>query len=269
MPLGVTIGAALLWTFPRHLAHEPAGKSHPVSFHSLTRVDFLGCALLLAACLLLTTGLQQAAIGYSFTSAYVLPLLVCSGPCVVAFLAWQWFVTTKTLRIALEPVFPWRFCQSRVRLGMILYVFEKPLTPLANTLIRISWTNGAILSLCVVQIPQRFMTVNGMDPLDASARFLALGAFVPLGSSIAIVLMNRLNLKPFIIVAIAVLLQILGTGLMLRASDGPRVESSQYGFQVITGTGIGFIISAVMTLIPVAMDKRDVREYYRIRATYY
>lgn len=120
VPIGVVAMAGLAFIFPHQLFNEPAAKHGKLSFLSLKRVDFLGCLLLLGFCLLLTTGLQQAAVGYGFSSAFVLPLLVCTGPFLVTFLLWQWHVTTR--RTSPEPVFPWRFCQRRARLGIILYV---------------------------------------------------------------------------------------------------------------------------------------------------
>jgi hypothetical protein len=73
---------------------------------------------MLGAVVLLTTGLQQAAQGYAWSSAMVLGLLVSSAPTAAAFFTWQWYATTR--RTDPEPVFPWRLFQSRQRVGMIL-----------------------------------------------------------------------------------------------------------------------------------------------------
>jgi hypothetical protein len=119
VPLGGMVMLLVLIVFPRRLSREPRAKNGPISIKFVRRLDFLGCMLLLGTCLLLTTGLQQAARGYDFLSPFVLPLLVCSGPFFIAFLVSQWFITTR--RIRPEPVFPWRFFQSRVRSAVILY----------------------------------------------------------------------------------------------------------------------------------------------------
>jgi hypothetical protein len=73
---------------------------------------------MVGAVVLLTTGLQQAAQGYAWSSAMVLGLIVSSVPVGAAFFTWQWYVTTR--RTNPEPVFPWRLFQSRQRIGMIL-----------------------------------------------------------------------------------------------------------------------------------------------------
>jgi hypothetical protein len=124
VPVGVVALAAFAWLFPRPLWNEPAAKrskTFSLANHVFIRLDLLGAVLLLGACLLLTTGLEQAAMGYQWTSAFVLPLLIASGPFAIAFFGWQWFSTTR--RSHPEPVFPWRFCQSRIRFGTILNSF--------------------------------------------------------------------------------------------------------------------------------------------------
>lgn len=87
---------------------------------SLKRVDFLGATLLLAASLLFVTPLEEAGLHYGWGSAFVITLLVLSGFLWVAFLAWERKVTSASS--VREPVFPWRFMQSRVRMGLILCV---------------------------------------------------------------------------------------------------------------------------------------------------
>ena len=132
VPVGVASIAIIMWLFPHVLWSEPATKKSVVGSMTrnlIKRLDIVGTMLMLGTCLMLTTGLQQAALGYSFTSPFVLPLLICSGPFCLAFFIWQWFITTK--RELPEPVFPWRFCQSRVRIGTIMYVdiWSYPLYP--------------------------------------------------------------------------------------------------------------------------------------------
>jgi hypothetical protein len=86
---------------------------------------------MLGTLVLLATGLQQASLDYAWSSNKVLPLLVASAPFAIAFFMWQWYATQR--RTNPEPVFPWRFCQSRVQLGMIMYVYH--LVPPSHTIL--------------------------------------------------------------------------------------------------------------------------------------
>ena len=84
---------------------------------SIRRIDILGTTLLLAACVLIVTAMQQAAEGYSFASRLVLPMLICAGVSLIAFLVWQRYINKRTLP---ESVFPWQLLTSRIYMGMIL-----------------------------------------------------------------------------------------------------------------------------------------------------
>ncbi|GAW24967.1 hypothetical protein ANO14919_145640 [Xylariales sp. No.14919] len=218
LPVGGIALLVLGWLFPRPLWNEPAAKqigNLSVGSRIFKNLDILGAVLLLGACLLLSTGLQQASIGYAFNSAFVLPLLAVSAVFAVAFVVWEWHITTQ--REQPQPVFPWRFFQSRIRMGIILC----------------SWFSGGVVSTCIFQIPQRFITANGMSPFAAAARLLAFGAFVPLGSGFTGVLLGKLRIRPVVVI---------GTGAVL---------------QLIGAACLGFVMPALIYLLPYTMEKRD------------
>jgi len=111
--------------------------------------------------------------------------------------------------------------------------------------------------VCTVQIPQRFMTVNGLSPLAAAIKLLAFGAFIPIGSSLAAALMGKPKIPACWVISIGVILQIVGIVLLSRISTATHIDQSQYGFQILVGTGIGFQNAALTLLVPYVMDKRD------------
>ncbi|KAI4925384.1 hypothetical protein J4E85_007263 [Alternaria conjuncta] len=241
VPVGVLTAISLCFTLPRTLFNEPAAQqTHPIfSKHSLSRLDFLGATLMLGTLVLLATGLQQASLDYAWSSNKVLPLLVVSAPFAVAFFTWQWYITQR--RTNPEPVFPWRFCQSRIQLGMII-----------NT-----YLSGTVMFVCIAQIPQRFITVNGLSPLAAAARLLTYGAFVPFGSGIAGAMMGKPRIPPCWIILGGSLMEILGIALLSQIDTSSHIDASQYAFQIIAGTGTGLVNSGLILLVPYAMDKRD------------
>jgi hypothetical protein len=117
-----------------------------------------------------------------------------------------------------------------------------------------------ILSVTIVQLPQRFMTVNGLSPLAAGARLLPFGAFVPTGAGIAVTLMDRFEVPPTFICISGAILQVAGLVLLSRASGSRAVEPSQYGFQIITAVGNGFVNTAAILMIPYVVENRDLGE---------
>ena len=89
-----------------------------ISRASLRKVDILGTAMLLTATTLLVAALQEAGTRFPWKSAFVIILLTISGLSWPAFLLWERRVTLADQEQ--EPVFPWRFVQSRVWIGMLL-----------------------------------------------------------------------------------------------------------------------------------------------------
>jgi hypothetical protein len=89
----------------------------------LRAIDFSGGFLMLAAMALLITGLEEAASHLNWTGATVLGPLVASAVLWVAFLANSWRQGRKEGASDVEPVFPWRFCTSRVVVGLLLSAF--------------------------------------------------------------------------------------------------------------------------------------------------
>jgi hypothetical protein len=84
---------------------------------TLKRIDSLGTLGLLAGTVLLVTAVEEAAVGHPWGSTQVAALLAIAIVSWILFLAWEWYVTKQdSIR---EPVFPWRFLQNRVWLGLL------------------------------------------------------------------------------------------------------------------------------------------------------
>ena len=108
--------------FPYHnqSSYRAPKISQILSKSSLRRVDFLGAALLLTATLLVITAVEEAGVRFPWRSPFVIILLTVSGLLWITFLGWEFRVTrAETVQ---EPVFPWRLVQSRIWIGMLLYV---------------------------------------------------------------------------------------------------------------------------------------------------
>ena len=121
LPVGAIALILLLlsmpWKFPRHFL----AQQEPVSFsrQTLAKVDFIGCLLLLAACVILECALEEAGIRYAWSSAVIIFFLAFSAVLFVVFLAWQIYASRQAT--ISEPLLPWRLLKSRLCLGMFLY----------------------------------------------------------------------------------------------------------------------------------------------------
>lgn len=124
--------------------------------------------------------------------------------------------------------------------------------------------------ICLIQIPQRFMTVYGLSPFNAALRLLTFGAFVPAGSSIAAALMGKLKIPPCFIILAGAALQLVGAILLSDIPTDTVIHPRQYGFQILLGTGIGFVACGLILLVPFAMEKRDLgKSFASVGCSYY
>lgn len=101
------------------------------------------------------------------------------------------------------------------------------------------------------------MTVNSLSPLAAGIRLLAFGAMVPVGAGTSALAMDRWKIPPTYMCVAGAILQIVGLVFLSRASISIPIQSSQFGFQIITGYGNGLIQTAVILLIPYVLENRD------------
>jgi hypothetical protein len=121
---------------------------------------------------------------------------------------------------------------------------------------------GTVMFVCIAQIPQRFVTVNGLSPLSAAVRLLTYGAFVPFGCALAGALMGKPRAPPCWIVLAGSVLEVIGIVLLSRINTSSNIDSTQYVFQIIPGTGTGLVNAELVILVPYAMEKRDLGELY-------
>jgi hypothetical protein len=85
----------------------------------LKRLDLFGAMILIAAALLLTTGLLEGGSQWEWDSAPSIVLLIVSGILWLAFFWWERLVTMKK-NWPQEPMFPWRFAHNRQLMGVLL-----------------------------------------------------------------------------------------------------------------------------------------------------
>lgn len=108
----------IIFLLPSTMPNQKRNNGALTNVKSLPRVDVIGALLLVGVCVLIVTPLKLAITEYSFGSVANIILFVYAGIFMIAFLFWEWIVTTK--RELPEPVFPWRFFQDRRVMGMIL-----------------------------------------------------------------------------------------------------------------------------------------------------
>ncbi|KAL9115407.1 MAG: hypothetical protein Q9227_000728 [Pyrenula ochraceoflavens] len=109
----------------------------------------------------------------------------------------------------------------------------------------------------VVQISQRFVIVNGDSALVAGARLLPWAILTPGGSTLGAILMGKPKVPPIYLLVLGSLLEIAGVVGLSKTSTSLQISSSQYGFQIMGGAGIGICSVALAMLVPYVTEKKD------------
>ncbi|KAI1490504.1 major facilitator superfamily domain-containing protein [Biscogniauxia mediterranea] len=229
IPTGIVSGSLLLFTVPADFPNQ--GRVEPKKKLLMKQVDFVGAFLMLAAVALVITGLEQAASTLSWTTAEVLGPLSASAFAWIAFFACQYWHESHP-ESPVEAVFPWRFCKSRVVLGLILITF-------------------------IFQIPLRYQTAGALDPLQAGIRLLPFSLSGPIGSIFSAGISKRLRVPPLYLMFLGSIMQIIGIIFTSRGSPGDYNWSGLYGLEVVVGLGFGFCLGASTLLTPFVLEKRD------------
>ncbi|KAK7979680.1 t-SNARE [Apiospora arundinis] len=205
--------------FPNH--GRPVVQSIDTSIPSiLSRLDIPGSALVLLATTSFTAAFQEAGSRFSWNSAYVIVLLVCSFLLWLALLWWERRVTlAASIR---EPVLPWRFLTNRAMIGILL-----------------------------------FQLLNGLSGLDAGVRLIPFGAAVPFGTIASTNVLSKLRVPAVFVTIIGALLQVVGYALLGTSEVSSHIPPALYGYQVIAGVGCGVCFQTLFLAIPFTVEEGD------------
>jgi hypothetical protein len=225
---------------PLEPSYQYAGPGHRTrQLSNLKRVDVLGAAILVGASALLLAGIQQAAEGASFGSPRVVVLLALAPLLLISFITWEWLVTRK-VSWNLDPIIPWNLITNRVFIATICN----------------AWLSGMVLTVTIVQIPQRFMLVNERSPIDAGVGLLPFATVMAFTSVVVSVIMSKTPVPVIPTLIFGALLQVGGTAGLSQTSVQPDIEASQYMFQVLSGMGVGLVNIILLLMSPLVADKK-------------
>ncbi|KAI1759003.1 putative multidrug resistance protein fnx1 [Hypoxylon sp. FL1150] len=237
VPSGVVAAIVVLLVVPNDYPYQGSLTQKPrPGFKAL---DFTGAFLMLAGLALLISGLEQAATLLSWSSATVIAPICVSAFVWVAFFASQWYATRP--QSPTEPVFPWRFIQSREIMGLLVN----------------SFMTGSVSITCIIQLPIRYQTTVGSTPLNAGIRLLPFVLCGPLGVTLTAAISKKRRVPPIYVGIAGVLFQILGLAFIAEGPADNPDWTPLYGLEILTGLGMGISIGIVTLLTPYIAEKRD------------
>ncbi|KAI0883457.1 putative multidrug resistance protein fnx1 [Annulohypoxylon maeteangense] len=236
VPAGVVCMLLVAVSMPNHFPNQ---KRPSQRRSSINQIDFLGAFLLLAAMTMHLTGLEEAANLNPWRSSSVLTPLCLSGPLWIIFIFSQYYVTTSTQ--SQEPVFPWRFFQNRVAMGLIINAF----------------LSGAISTTCMIQIPVFSQAAIGISALGAGVHLIPYTLAMEIGAMLVAMVIAKRRLAPVYLALVATVMQLVGVVLLSTGSPESPGYSAMYGIEAVLGLGVGAAIAVTTLMMPYATEKRD------------
>jgi MFS family permease len=239
LPVSAIIFAALFFTLPPDFPYQGMTKKPKPA--PLASIDFLGTILLIAALILTLVGLEQAVSDLNWITAKTLAPLCIAVLLWAAFLASQYWVTKRGGIV--EPIFPWRFIESRAMIGMILNQFVA----------------GGVGITSYYSLPLHWQITTGCDPLIAGLRMLPMAGCVPLGLVVCAGSVKNQRVPPVYIGILGGVLLVVGLAVLSTGptDSPPWFERVKYGLEVIIGFGFGLCVGLASLLSPFLVEKRD------------
>ncbi|CAI7613619.1 unnamed protein product [Penicillium manginii] len=202
------------------------------------RIDYPGFSMLLAASVLLIVAIEEAGISFTWSSTLVIAFLVAAGVLLILFLVWQWYLYHA--KSAREPILPWVFFKKRVMMGIFL-----------NALL-----SGVPFVTLVLELPLRFMSINGRSGLKSGISILPFTLTIAFGSALTGGLTARGRVPPIVLLFTATVLQILGIGLLYSVPVNASIPARVYGYQTLAGLGTGLSLTTLLNIVPFIVERR-------------
>ncbi|EGC49537.1 drug resistance transporter [Histoplasma capsulatum var. duboisii H88] len=162
VPASAIATGIILFAVPRDFPNQGRSRSQSPK-PGLAAADFTGAILMVSTLALLIVAFEEAASNLSWTIPTFIGRLCAAVITLAAFMISQWYASR--LSSVVEPVLPWRFCQSRLIVGLLLS----------------SFMTGAVSITCIIQIPIRYQTAVGGTPLQAGIKLIPLALFQIVG----------------------------------------------------------------------------------------
>ncbi|KAE8344924.1 hypothetical protein BDV24DRAFT_171410 [Aspergillus arachidicola] len=201
-------------------------------------LDLVGAVLLLSACLLPITVLNETNLSFEWASGTAIGLLVAGGVSWMAFFAWEWVIDGRP---GYHPIFPKRLLFNRAWMGMLIITFA----------------SGCPWNVIIVYLAQRFQVLERLTPVDAGIRLIPYSALATVSTAVANLACLRGRIPFVCLILFGSLLQTVGMALFAILPQTDSSPSAGYGYEVIAGAGIGVTIGICVLAVPYVVETRD------------
>ncbi|KAI8935767.1 hypothetical protein NX059_007287 [Plenodomus lindquistii] len=181
--------------------------------------------------------LQDAGVTHPWSSGVIIGTLVTGIVLLIAFGCYETWVTYHTAK---DAIFPMHFLKN----------------PSMRLILLSQFLMGMPFYAIFVQLPQRFQSVNFTTAERAGILLLPISLISPLGAMASGVLAKKMPLEFVLVAAIAMVF--IGTGLLSSLPTSSHIWPGIYGYEVITGLGLGLSAPPYFMLIATSVEQKDI-----------
>ncbi|KAF2034646.1 putative MSF multidrug transporter [Setomelanomma holmii] len=208
------------------------GKSNTERIRGL---DIHGGLLSIAWPIPLIFALQEAGVSHEWSSGVIIGTLTAGIALFLLFGLYEAWVTYKTAK---DPVFPMHFLRNSSMALILLSMFLM----------------GMPFYVIFVQLPQRFQVVNFTSAERAGILLLPATLLTPVGAMVAGLAAKKVPIELILIASATVVC--IGVGLLSSLPTHSALWPGTYGYEVITGLGLGLASPPYFMLIATSIEEK-------------
>lgn len=120
-----------------------------------------------------------------------------------------------------------------------------------------SLLNGLPFYILVINIPQRFQTVNDLSPISTGIRLLSFTLVASIGGIIANLSVASGRIPVLYVALFFSATTAIGTGLLTTLPTDDSLPKAVYAYEALAGLGGGATFALVILLVPYVVERRD------------
>ncbi|KAJ4301148.1 hypothetical protein N0V90_003238 [Kalmusia sp. IMI 367209] len=182
--------------------------------------------------------LQEAGVSYAWNSGVIIGTLVTAIVLLILFACYETWASYKT---NVDVIFPARFVTNPASALLLLSMFLL----------------GFPFTVMFIQLPQRFQGVNFTSAERAGILLLPVSLLTPVGAMVGGAL-NGKKIPAEYILLMGTAIVSIGTGLLSSLPIDSAISNSTYGFEIITGFGLGLATTPYFILLYTSIEEKDV-----------
>lgn len=101
------------------------------------------------------------------------------------------------------------------------------------------------------------MLVNNLSAIQAGVRLLPFAAALTLTIMVVAIVITKFPLNSMYLLLIGALLSTAGAAGLSQTSKALDIQPAIYGWEILTGAGLGFVGFVVLYLTPLLVDKKN------------